>query len=253
MNCSILVNVAEQLDVLVEGDVDVVDDALRDEGRVPLHRAFIGKFVDVNVDVVLEKGAYTVKLPQLVYRLRDLCKNGHRRVRVLVRIKILHELSLGQANVVVEAVVSRVVQKSGQQAGRDREHFPLQEFQDRRYGESLGILLQYFGRTVDQISGIQEGRAKVVGMRKIVSLLDSATHVRAASQARFRVAVNFRADPRWPCVRILQDVRDQIEQIVPSLQDLSVHFVQRLHFRYAEVIVVDVEEIAEIIEDSCSQ
>lgn len=83
-------------------------------------------------------------------------------------------------------------------------------------------------------------------------LLDSAAYGRAVSQTGFRVSINFVADLRRSYSLFLQNAGNQVEYIVPSLENLLIHFVQRLHFRDAEIIVIDVQEAAKDVKNSHS-
>lgn len=66
------------------------------------------------------------------------------------------------------------------------------------------------------------------------------------------MGVNCGTDPRRSSVRVPQDVGDQIEHVVSSLVNHPIYFVQRVDFRYAEVVVMNVQEIAEGVQDSRS-
>lgn len=179
---------------------DVVGNVPRNKDRVLL-QIIVENFLGVYVDVVLKEGVYSVEFLQLLRRnitdLRDF-------------VKVFYELPLSETNVIVVILVSHVVEKSREQFWRDRQHFPLQEPQYRRQGETSGILLRYLGQTVYSVRDIQRGRVAIIWVREIVLLPDSAAHARATPQTGFRsvILVNLGADSGRSRVLVLQDAGD---------------------------------------------
>lgn len=86
----------------------------------------------MDADVILEKRIGAAKFLKLSERQR--LQDSHETLSggPLDLVEIPHELSLGEANIVVEIVVPRVMKKPGQQTGRDYQGPSLEELQYRQ-------------------------------------------------------------------------------------------------------------------------